>query len=197
MLVNEYFERAVRLLQCVDLLVVNAAIDLLYDAWSEGRTVFTMGNGGSASTATHLACDLAKWTIAGNEGKPRIRAMSLVDNIPLASAWTNDDGFDRVFVEQLRPWLGEGDVLIAISVHGGRGGWSSNLIGAMQLAKARGAKIVGLAGFDGGLVKEMADVCIVVPIDEEPLATPLIESIHVLIGHCLAEGLRRRMEGQG
>lgn len=191
---SEYFQEAMRLIREIDQSAVEAAADLLYDAWSEGRTVFTIGNGGSASTATHLACDLAKWTIA--EGKPRVKALSLVDNIPLCSAWANDAGFDSVFVEQLRSWLVEGDVLLAISVHGGKG-WSTNLVIAMALAKMRGARVIGLAGFDGGLMKRWADVCIVVPIGEEPLATPLVESLHVLIGHCLSEALRRRMEEPG
>jgi D-sedoheptulose 7-phosphate isomerase len=155
-----------------------------------------MGNGGSASTATHLACDLAKYTIV--DEKPRFKVIGLTDNIPLVSAWTNDSGFGSIFVEQVRPWLAAGDVLIGISVHGGSGSgqagpWSQNLAQAMALARERGARTIGLSGFTGGALKEMADVCIVVPIDEEPLGTPLVESWHVAVHHLLCYTLRQRI----
>jgi D-sedoheptulose 7-phosphate isomerase len=176
---------------------ISRAVDALFDTWQRRGTVFTMGNGGSASTATHLACDLAKVTIV--PGQPRLKVMSLVDNIPLVSAWTNDDGFDSIFVEQLEPWLVAGDTLIGLSVHGGSkrsdgGPWSHNLGRAMALAKERGAHTLGLSGFDGGALKEMAEVCIVVPIASEPLGTPIIEAFHVVLHHLLTTALRRRIE---
>lgn len=176
---------------------IDRAIDILIDAWKRERTVFVMGNGGSASTATHLACDLAKYTIVRE--RPRFRVMGLTDNIPLVSAWTNDGGFGSIFVEQLRPWLNEGDVLIGISVHGGSGRgqagpWSQNLVQAMALAKERGARTIGFTGFQGGALKEIAEVCIVVPIDKEPLGTPLVESWHVALHHLLCYILRQRIE---
>jgi D-sedoheptulose 7-phosphate isomerase len=156
-----------------------------------------MGNGGSASTATHLACDLSKYTIVGE--KPRFRTMALTDNIPLVSAWTNDAGFGSVFVEQLRPWIARDDVLIGVSVHGGAGAgvagpWSQNLLRAMTLARERGARIIGLSGFDGGAMSEMADVCVVVPITAEPLGTPIVESWHLAIHHLFCYALRRAIE---
>ncbi|MFQ6019655.1 MAG: SIS domain-containing protein, partial [Dehalococcoidia bacterium] len=109
---------------------IQRAIDSLYDCWCKGRTVYIVGNGGSASTATHFACDLAKATIV--PGRRRFRAISLVDNIPLVSAWTNDSGFASIFAGQLEPWLEPDDVLVALSVHGGSGEgeagpWSQNL----------------------------------------------------------------------
>jgi len=176
---------------------IDRAIDILVDAWKRESTVFVMGNGGSASTATHLACDLAKYTIVHE--RPRFKVMGLTDNVPLVSAWTNDSGFGSIFVEQLRPWLNEGDVLIGISVHGGSGSgqagpWSQNLVQAMVLAKERGARIIGLSGFRGGAMKQVADVCIVVPIDEEPLGTPLVESWHVVLHHLICYTLRHRIE---
>lgn len=176
---------------------IRRAVDTLYDCWRRGGVVFAIGNGGSASTATHLACDLAKATIVA--GRRRLRAVALVDNIPLNSAWTNDSGFASVFAEQLEPWLTERDVLVALSVHGGSGEgdagpWSQNLPRAVALARQRGARVIGLSGFGGGALARQADVSIVVPVDSEPLGTPLVESWHVAIHHLLCTALRQRIE---
>jgi D-sedoheptulose 7-phosphate isomerase len=175
-------------------------VDILYVCWRRGGVVFAAGNGGSASTATHLACDLAKATIV--PGRQRLKTVSLADNIPLNSAWTNDSGFASVFAEQLEPWLTEKDVLVALSVHGGSeegdaGPWSQNLPRAVALTRQRGARVIGLSGFGGGALARSADVCIVVPIDTEPLGTPLVESWHVAVHHLLCVALRERIEEAG
>jgi len=179
---------------------IQRVVDVLYEAWQQGKAVFTMGNGGSASTATHLACDLAKCTIVPSHH--RLKVMALVDNVPLVSAWTNDSGFGSIFAEQLEPWLQEGDVVIGLSVHGGSGDgdagpWSQNLLRAVRLARERRAKVIGFSGFDGGALKEMADVCLVIPIDEEPLGTPLVEAYHVLLHHLICTALRLRIAENG
>jgi D-sedoheptulose 7-phosphate isomerase len=179
---------------------IRRAVDILYVCWRRGGVVFAAGNGGSASTATHLACDLAKATIV--PGRQRLKTVSLADNIPLNSAWTNDSGFASVFAEQLEPWLTEKDVLVALSVHGGSeegdaGPWSQNLPRAVALARQRGAQVIGLSGFGGGALARSADVCIVVPIDTEPLGTPLVESWHVAVHHLLCVALRERIEEAG
>jgi D-sedoheptulose 7-phosphate isomerase len=195
--IDQYLRQIGRIAAEISRSKIDEAIEILFDVWRNGNTVFVMGNGGSASTATHLACDLAKYTIVGS--KPRFKVIALNDNIPLVSAWTNDNGFGSIFVEQLRPWLAHGDVLMGMSVHGGSGSgqagpWSQNLVQAMALAKERGARIIGLSGFDGGAMKEMADVCIVVPIDEEPLGTPLVEYWHIVLHHLMCYTLRNRIE---
>jgi D-sedoheptulose 7-phosphate isomerase len=179
---------------------IQRVVDILFEAWRAGSAVYTMGNGGSASTATHFACDLAKCTIV--PGRKRLRAMALVDNVPLVSAWTNDSGFGSIFAEQLDPWLKQGDVVIGLSVHGGAGDgdagpWSQNLVQAVRLARERGAKVVGFSGFGGGALKEMADVCLVVPVDREPLGTPLVESYHVALHHLICIALRLRITEDG
>ncbi len=195
--IEEFLQEMGRLVEKTPRGPIEEAAELLYTAWRNGRTVFTLGNGGSASTATHLACDLAKFSVVPGSGR-RLKAMSLVDNIPLVSAWTNDAGFSSIFAEQLEPWLEQGDVLIAISVHGGSGGteaglWSQNLLRAVSLAKERGATTIGLSGFDGGALREMADVCIVAEADSEPLGTALVESFHVLVHHLLCLALKMRV----
>jgi D-sedoheptulose 7-phosphate isomerase len=173
---------------------VDRAIEVLYAAWREGRTVFTAGNGGSAGTATHFAADLCKMTVI--PGRPRLRALSLVDNVPLVSALVNDDGWENVYTEQLETHYRAGDVLVAISVHGGRGAdragaWSQNLMKAIDYVKRRGGPTLGLAGFDGGAMRKVCDVCVVVPYD----TTPHVEGFHVVLHHLIAFCLAERIAG--
>ncbi len=171
---------------------VDRVVELLYDAWQKGNQVFVCGNGGSASTATHFTCDLSKTTIV--KGKKRFKAHCLNDNIPLMSALINDEGFDNLFYEQLVSHFQEGDVLICISVHGGAGKdkaglWSQNLLKAMKYAHDTGGKTIGFSGFDGGPMKEIADACIVVPVD----STPQVESFHLALEHMICSCLREKI----
>jgi D-sedoheptulose 7-phosphate isomerase len=169
---------------------IQAVMDLLYEAWKNGKQVFIAGNGGSASTATHLACDLSKYTAI--EGKRRVRAICLNDNIPLVSALTNDLGWDSVYYEQLRNLMNTGDILVVISVHGGSGAdkagiWSQNILKAAKYIQDNGGKVIGLAGFDGGALKQAADACIVAPVN----STPQVEGFHVVLTHMLCAGLKQ------
>ena len=173
---------------------IDRVIELLFSAWKEGRTVFVMGNGGSASTATHFACDLAKCTIV--EGKKRFKVICLNDNIPLMSALINDNGFDNLFSEQLKNLMHKKDFLVAFSVHGGSGKdkaglWSQNLLKAMILAKEEyDATTIGFSGFDGGAMRELADACMVVPFN----STPQVESFHLALEHLICSCLKEKIE---
>jgi D-sedoheptulose 7-phosphate isomerase len=172
---------------------INKATDLLFDAWARGSKIFIIGNGGSASTATHFACDLAKTTAV--EGKKRFKVIGLTDNVPLLTALTNDEGFASIFVEQLKNLLQKEDVLIAISVHGGSGQdkaglWSQNLLAAIKYAKNNSAITIGIAGFDGGAFKNMTDACIVVPAN----STSYVESWHATIEHLICGCLKERIK---
>ena len=171
---------------------IDAAIELLFDTWQQGGTVFIAGNGGSSSTASHFACDLAKWTTS--EGKTRFKVLALTDNMPLFSALMNDEGTASVYAEQIEPFIRQGDVLILLSVHGGSGAgnagsWSQNLLRALQVAQEKGARVLGLSGFDGGALREMADVCITVPVD----STPQVESFHLALEHLMCDCLRQKI----
>lgn len=193
---QDYFRVMSEATERLDREAIQRAIDMIFATWQRGGTVFTMGNGGSQSAASHFACDLAKFTIAA--GKPRLKALCLGDNPSLMSAWTNDNGFGTVFAEQLEPWLTAGDVVIGLSVHGGSGEgdagpWSQNLPRAMALARERGAGTIAIAGFDGGEIARQADAPIIVPVDTEPWGTPLVESFHIVVHHLICLALKQRI----
>ncbi len=193
---NEYLSETSHILAEIDTGSIDRAIGILYDAWKEDRQVFVIGNGGSASTSTHFACDLNKWV--SDEADRKFRAFALVDNIPLMSALTNDNGWGEVYAEQLRNFFRKGDVLVAISVHGGSGSdragpWSQNLLKAVKYVKDNGGKVVGLSGFDGGVLKTAADACVVVPAN----STPHVEGMHLVLTHLMAEQLRALISAKG
>lgn len=189
----KYFEEMRQIVDKLPVDKINEVIEILFNAWKNGNKIFIMGNGGSASTATHFTCDLSKVTIVPN--KKRFKVIGLNDNIPLVSALTNDDGWNEIYVEQLKNHFENGDVAIAFSVHGGSGKdkagiWSQNLLKALQFAKDNGGTAIGFSGFDGGAMKELADVCVVVPFN----STPHVESFHLVLEHlitfCLLEKIK-------
>ncbi|MEO7649466.1 MAG: SIS domain-containing protein, partial [Bryobacteraceae bacterium] len=191
--IERYFSEMKQILESISHEQIDRVVEALYSAWVDGRTIFLMGNGGSASTATHFACDLSKVTLCA--GKARMRAISLCDNPALLSALTNDEGFEHIFSEQLRSLMRPGDVLIGISVHGGSGAdkaglWSQNLLRAMRVAKEEfQAVLIGFSGFDGGAFREMADVCLTVPFP----STPQVESFHLVLEHLITFCLREKI----
>ncbi|MGD1055402.1 MAG: SIS domain-containing protein [Nitrososphaerales archaeon] len=192
---NQYLEEVTQIAAKLDRRSIDMAVEVLYEAWKNDNQVFTIGNGGSASTATHLACDLDKWVSDGAARK--FRAFSLVDNIPLVSALTNDNGWSDIYYEQLRNFFRTGDVLVAISVHGGSGSdkagpWSQNLLKAVKYAKENGGKVIGLSGFDGGALKTVSDACIVVPAN----STPHVEGMHLVLSHLMCEQLKDLISSQ-
>ena len=191
--IQNYLDEVKKVAEAISVADVDRATELLFEAWKNGNRVFTCGNGGSASTATHFACDLAK--TAASPGKRGFRAECLNDNIPLMLALINDDGFDNLFYEQLKTKAQKGDVLICISVHGGAGRdkaglWSQNLLKAMNYVRENGGKTIGLSGFAGGAMKEIADALIIVPIN----STPHVESFHLVLEHLIISCLRQKIE---
>jgi len=149
--IRNYLSEASRVAGAIPVEDIERAVEILFHAWENGNHVFTCGNGGSASTATHFACDLIK-TVAA-PAKRGLKAECLNDNIPLMLALINDEGFDALFYEQLKTKFQKGDVLICISVHGGVGKdkaglWSQNLLRAIKYASDNGGKTIGLSGFD-------------------------------------------------
>ena len=161
---------------------IEQLIALLHEARLQGRQVFLLGNGGSAATASHFACDLAKNTIVA--GLPSFRAISLVDNAALMTAWANDTAYDNLFCGQLGCLLRPQDVVIGISASGN----SPNVLRAIEMARAGGAVTVGLTGFAGGKLKGLVDLAIVVPSD----CMEQIEDLHLVIEHLVVTALRER-----
>lgn len=142
--------------------------------------VFIFGNGGSAATASHFACDLSKGTIS--EGKQRIKAFALTDNIHLLTAWANDTSYDMVFSEQINNYVEPGDVVIAISGSGN----SPNVLNGVNAAREKGATTIGFIGFSGGKLKDLVDIHVMVPVDNMERA----EDMHLLFEHIVTACLR-------
>lgn len=172
---------------------LDEAVEVLFEAWKEDRWVYIMGNGGSSGTATHIAADLTK-TICSTREDRGIKAITLLDNIPLVTALINDWGWEHIYVDQLSTYYMPGGVGIAISVHGGSGkdqagNWSQNLMKGLQYIKDRGGKTIGLSGFDGGPMADLVDVSIVVPAE----STPIVEGMHVVLHHLIVFGLKKKI----
>ncbi|HEY4690080.1 MAG TPA: SIS domain-containing protein [Anaerolineae bacterium] len=155
-------------------------IDEIVEAGERGSTIFILGNGGSAATASHFACDLAKGT--QRIGVRPFRVIALTDNVPLITAWGNDTSYDRIFAEQLRPLVQPDDVVIAISGSGN----SPNVLEAVRLAREAGARTIGWTGFQGGQLKDLVDVCVIVPSH----VMEQIEDAHLIMEHAICTTLR-------
>lgn len=177
---------------------IEKAVNVLFAAWRRNSPVYILGNGGSASTASHLAADLAK-TINDRPGCRGIRAFTFWDNIPHSTAVVNDRPKEDFFTAWLDTYYEKGGIGIGISVHGGSGSdfggkWSQNLLSGMQHIKARGGATIGLSGFDGGPMAKMVDVPIVIPVAEKDLGTPLVESFHVVVHHLIIFRLKEMIK---
>ena len=159
---------------------IEGIVGILQQARVEGRRVFIFGNGGSAANASHFACDLNKGATCS--GQPKFRAMALTDNLPLVSAWANDSAYEDIFAEQLENHVDAGDIVIGISGSGN----SMNVVNALKLANSKGATTVALTGFDGGKVKDIAHLCLVV--DNNSMEQ--VEDIHLLLEHVITTCLR-------
>lgn len=163
---------------------VNQIAEALVKAYVRERTVFTFGNGGSASLASHLACDLGKGTAYCNGGK-RLRVLALTDNLPTLTAWANDSDYEDVFSEQLRNFVRPEDVAFAISGSGN----SKNVLNALQVAREAGARTLGISGFQGGEMKSLCDICVIVPSNN----MQIIEDLHLAIAHSIFRIVYTRM----
>ena len=155
-------------------------IDRLQQARTTGNQVFILGNGGSASTASHFACDLAKNT--RQEGLPHFRVIGLTDNMAMFSALANDEGYENVFSEQLASLVRPGDIVIAISASGN----SRNVINAAEAAQRCDATVIGFTGFDGGHLRQLANINI--HVDSNIIEH--VEDIHLMLEHLIVKTIK-------
>ena len=182
--IQEYISHLQGVLERLSLADVRQSIDLVMEAYQADRQIFIIGNGGSASTASHIANDLSKGTSI--PGVRRVRAISLTDNVATMTAWSNDVSYEDVFVEQLKNLVNPGDLVIGISASGN----SENIIRAIRHAKNMGCKTIGWTGFGGGQLQQLADVSIVVDShDYGP-----VEDVHLILNHILHSWIRKELK---
>jgi D-sedoheptulose 7-phosphate isomerase len=167
--------------------LINRIATELLRANESGRMVYLFGNGGSASLASHFACDLGKGTVYCNGGK-RFRVLALTDNIPTMTAWANDSSYEDIFAEQLRNFVQPKDIAFAISGSGS----SKNVLNALQVARGADALTIGISGFQGGEMKSLCDICVVVPSDN----IQIIEDLHLSMAHSIFRIVASRMAGR-
>lgn len=170
-----------------DVTALEEAARLLLACQARGGTVFAAGNGGSASTASHMVCDLLKGTRAG--GPPTFRAVALTDNMALMTAWANDDAFERVFAEQFVALAKPGDLLIAISASGN----SPNVLALVEAARQADVVTIGITGRDGGNLAGMVDLAVRSPADR----IEVVEDLHLIVAHSLCVTVRERLRVGG
>lgn len=185
----EYLKRMGEELLRVDPAEVKKLSDLLWERYEAGRFIFVIGNGGSGSNASHFCEDVGKGSLKlpddlSNDAKKRFRILSLTDNTPYILAWGNDEGFDRVFLEQLRNLASPGDLLVAISGSGN----SKNILSAVEWANRNGLTTVGCTGFSGGKLKTLAHHNLHSPIDD----MGIVETVHLAAFHWVVDDLHRR-----
>jgi D-sedoheptulose 7-phosphate isomerase len=181
---TRYLDLVTESIQRLPQLSLQTIADTIWQTYERDGTVIVCGNGGSAATASHFACDLAKWTI--RPGARRVRALALTDNIPVMTAFSNDQSYSDVFVEQLMTHYRPGDMLFAISGSGN----SPNVLHAVAWANSQGAETVGITGFDGGQLRRLAQISLHI----DTYHMPAVEDVHSTICHALAVAIGERVE---
>lgn len=177
---GNYLDEFMTTLQALDIDIVEQIMTQLEAARQEGRQVFIIGNGGSAASSGHWACDFGKGINMG-ESK-RLRVFSPIDNTALITALSNDIAYDEVFIEQLRNYLDPGDVIIGLSVSGN----SENVVRALAYGKEQGAFIISIVGKARGRMAELSDLSLVIHSENYGI----VEDIHMFIAHVVSQYMR-------
>ena len=182
--IQEYFELERETIGRLDVDAINRAMNAIADARDRGSTIWTMGNGGSSATASHFVCDFSKGASERLGGK-KFDLRCLCDNTPIMMAIANDIGYDDVFLFQLKGLLKPDDLVIAISGSGN----SKNVLKAVEYAKEIGTPVIGITGYSGGALREMADYSMHVPMDDMQIT----EDIHMMFDHMMLRVLGDNM----
>lgn len=186
MSLQQYIDDFSGLLNSLQQEEVHALVDAIEEAYQNDRFVFFAGNGGSGANASHFSEDLAKGTLCDFEAQKRLKALSLADNTPGILAWANDEGFDRIFVEQLKNYGSPGDLLVAISGSGN----SPNVLRAVEYANDHQMKTFGMTGYDGGKLKQIAQQCFHVRCSHMGVC----EAMHDVVFHYIMDELYKRFK---
>ncbi|MBE3558466.1 MAG: SIS domain-containing protein [Ktedonobacteraceae bacterium] len=179
--IQQYWNELNTTLRAMPLQLLAQAAEMLLDCHRRGNTVFLCGNGGSAATASHFACDLAKGTRAA--GVPAFRVVALSDNVPLMTAWANDTSYERIFAEQLAALVRPEDLVVLISASGN----SPNVLAAADVAHQAGATTIALTGQSGGRLAPLSDLALCVPAQ----AIEQVEDTHLIIAHSICVVIRQ------
>jgi D-sedoheptulose 7-phosphate isomerase len=171
----QYLQAVQRTVAELDIAEIDAVCNVFKKAYEDERTIFVMGNGGSASTASHIAGDINKGACL--HAKKKFRVMALTDNLPVILAIANDISYDSIFVEQLKNFARPGDVVMGISGSGN----SPNVLKAVEYARQLGCVTIGVCGYDGGKLKQMVDACFHVKLND----MQIVEDLHLMLGHIL------------
>lgn len=189
----QYVNRLNDELERIDQEAMRRWADLVYRAWETGRFIFLIGNGGSGTTASHMAEDLGKSTLPEkdlqDESKRRLKVLSLTDNTGWLMAVGNDVGYDQIFVQQLMNYGSPEDVLIAISGSGN----SPNILKAVDWANRHELVTFGLTGYDGGKLKQLQQDGLHVELQD----MGMVESIHLCLFHWILNDVFARVNGEG
>ena len=172
---SKYISENIKILQSLDANEIAAAVELVVQAGESGSRIYAIGNGGSASTASHFVNDMGKGASLGRV--KRFKVIPLTDNVEWMTALSNDLSYEDVYVEQLKNFAEKNDVLLAISGSGN----SENVIRAVQYANETGCHTIGFTGFDGGKLRNLVERCIV--IDSDHMGR--IEDMHVILQHII------------
>lgn len=184
--IREYYEREIAAIRALDLGEVARATEVIRDAYEREATIYIFGNGGSASTASHFTSDFNKGI--SEHRKKKFRLVCLNDNIATVMAIANDISYDRVFSFQLEGRLRPDDLVIAVSGSGN----SANVVRAVEYAKQTGAKVIGVSGYSGGKLYELADYHLHVALDD----MQIVEDIHLSFDHMMYRVLPQIMAGE-
>ncbi len=181
--IRAYLTELQKILEGLSDAPIEQVINLLEGARLTGKQVFIMGNGGSASTASHFVCDLSKNTRL--EGYPHFRVIGLTDNMASFSAFANDEGYENVFAQQLASLLHPDDIVFGISTSGN----SPNVLKAIEYANEAGANTIGFTGLNGGKLAPIVDINLSVPTD----CIEQVEDVHLVLEHLICTVLRQRL----
>jgi D-sedoheptulose 7-phosphate isomerase len=184
---DTYTRKLIELLEGLDHAAVEEVVRVLLETRDRGTRIIFIGNGGSASTASHFAIDIGIGTKGGDNP---FRAISLTDNNAILTGLANDYGYDQIFVRQLAVSMSPGDVVFAISASGN----SPNILEAVAFANARGNHTIGLSGFDGGKLRQMCSTSLHVPTEKGDYG--LVEDMHLVINHIITSHLTKLINGE-